>query len=94
MKVWSKGLGQIVLEMDLRRYYLEIDDNGNLLIKGKITDPVLWQFKLTVDKDDIPGLVHIITQSKTITYVLKNSYMMFVFLYEKIFKKQKYIPAE
>ncbi len=94
MKVWSKGLGQIVLEMDLRRYYLEIDDTGNLLIKGKITDPVLWQFKLTVDKDDIPGLVHIAAQSKTITFILKNSYMMFTFLYEKIFKKEKYIPAE
>ncbi len=93
MKLWSKGLGNTVLDMDLRRYYLEVDDNGDLLVKGKITDPVLWDFKFTISKEDIPGLVHIAVQSKTIMYAVKNSYMMIVFLYEKLLKKGKYLPS-
>jgi len=94
MKVWSKGLGQIVLNMDLRRYYLEFDDDGNLLVKGKITDPVLWQFKLTIFKDDIPGLANVALQKGILAYVLRNFYMVFQFVFEKISKRSKFIPAE
>ena len=95
MKVWSKGLGKMVLEMDLRRYYLEVDNaSGDLLIKGKITEPVLWDFKFTLEKSDIPGLIRIALQRNTLAYVVKNSYMSFVFVYEKMFKKEKYLPAE
>ena len=42
MKLWSKGLGKVTLNMDPRRYYVELEDD-NLLVKGKILDPVLWQ---------------------------------------------------
>ncbi len=94
MKVWSKGLGQIVLSMDLRRYYLELDDGGDLLIKGKITDPVLWKFRLTIKKDDIPGLVNVLLKPKILIYILKNSYKIFQFMYEKIFKREIFLPED
>ncbi len=94
MKVWSKGLGQIVLSMDLRRYYLELDDSGDLLIKGKITDPVLWKFKLTINQDDIPGLLNVLFKPKILIYILQNSYKIFQFMFEKMFKKDLFIPED
>ncbi len=94
MKVWSKGLGQIVLNMDLRRYYVELDDSGELLIKGKITDPVLWKFKLSINKDDIPGLIHVLFKPKILIYIVKNSYEIFQYMFDKTFKKDSFLPED
>ncbi len=94
MKVWSKGLGQIVLNMDLRRYYVELDNGGDLLIKGKITDPVLWKFKLTIDKDDIPGLLHVLSKPRILIYIVKNSYKVFQFMVAKTFKRDSFLPED
>jgi hypothetical protein len=93
MKVWSKGLGSIVLSMDARRYYVEVEDD-KLLVKGKILDPVLWKFKLTVQPDDITGMVNVIFKWRTLLFALKNFHMVFVFIYEKMFKREKFVPAE
>lgn len=77
MKVWSKGLGRLVLNMDLSRYSIETDDHGNLLVKGKITDPVIWKFRLTINKEDIPGLLHIVSQKEALLYGLRHCFKMF-----------------
>ncbi len=94
MKVWSKGLGKIVLNMDLRRYYVELDDDGNMLVKGKITDPVLWQFRMTIYRDDVPGLANVAVQQGILGYINRYFSMVFQFVYEKLFKRDKFLPAE
>ncbi len=93
MKAWSKGLGKVILHMDARRYYVELEDD-KLLVKGKILDPVLWKLILTVEKDDLPGIMHVALKPGIFFFILKNFHMVFVFLYEKIFKREKFVPAE
>jgi hypothetical protein len=89
MKIWSKGLGTMVLNMNFRHYYVEIKD-GNLLIKGQINDPVMWKFVITVEKDDIRGLTNILFKQRFLAYLGKNIKYFFIFFFEKIFKRSAY----
>jgi hypothetical protein len=94
MKIWSKGLGTMVLLMDFRNYYVEMDDRGDLLIKGRITDPVFWNFVITVKKDDIKGLANIAFKPRFLVYLLKNVHWVVRFFYEKLFRKDRFLPPE
>ena len=89
MKVWSKGLGTMVLDMDLRNYFVELED-GNLLIKGKIVDPVFWNFVITFQKDDIRGFANIFTKWGFILYIAKNIPFVLKFLFDKIFSRSQF----
>ena len=89
MKIWSKGLGTMVLNMNFRNFYVEIED-GNLLIKGQIIDPVMWDFVITLGKDDIRGLANIIFKGHFLAYLGKNSYYLAIFLFEKLFERKKF----
>ena len=93
MKVWSKGLGKIVLSVDARKYRAELEGD-KLLVKGKITDPVLWKFRLTVEPDDITGMTSAVFQWRTLLFALMHSYMIFVFIFEKLFKRDKFVTVE
>ena len=93
MKIWSKGLGTMVLNMNFRNYYVEMDD-GDLLIKGRITDPVMWNFVITIEKNDIRGLANIIFKGGFLSYLGKNFTGFFVFFFEKLFKRKKFEHPE
>lgn len=94
MKIWSKGLGTMVLLMDFRNYYVEMDDRGDLLIKGQITDPVFWNFVITIKRDDIRGLANIGFKPGFLIYLLKNVHWMVKFLFEKLFRKDRFLHPE
>ena len=93
MKIWSKGLGTMVLNMNFRNFYVEIED-GNLLIKGQIIDPVMWDFVITLEKDDIRGLANIIFKGHFLAYLGKNIYYVGIFFFEKLFKRKKFEHPE
>ena len=94
MKIWSKGLGTMVLLMDFRNYYVEMDETGDLLIKGQITDPVFWDFVITVKRNDIRGLANIALKPRFLVFLLRNVHWMLKFLFEKLFRKERFLPPE
>ena len=89
MRVWSKGLGTMVLNMDMRNYFVELED-GNLLIKGKIVDPVFWNFVITFQKDDIRGFANVFTKWRFVLYVVKNIPYVLKFFFGKIFSRSQF----
>ena len=89
MKIWSKGLGTMVLNMNFKNYYVVIED-GKLLIKGQITDPVIWFFVITIEKDDIRGLANIVLKGRFLAYLGRNIRYFFIFFFEKLFKRKAY----
>jgi hypothetical protein len=93
MKIWSKGLGTMVLNMDFRNYYVEIKE-GNLLIKGQIVSPVMWYFVITVGKDDIRGLANILLKGRFLAFLGKNIRWFMIFFFEKLFKRKTYAHPE
>jgi hypothetical protein len=75
MKVWSRGLGKTELLIDLRYYEAKKDPNSaNVFIIGNITDPVNWEFKITLEPVDIEGFLKFAFKPSLIWIVLKNLY--------------------
>ncbi len=93
MRIWSKGLGTMVLFMDFRNYYVE-RNGGDLLIKGQITDPVYWNFVITVKQDDIRGFANIACKPGFLLYLAKNLHHVVKFLFDKLFRRHLFTHPE
>jgi len=84
MKLWSRGLGRTELKMDCRYYKVKSDPaSDNVYIVGKITDPVNWEFRVTLEPDDIPGLVKMFMNYCIIKLTLKNMYKYIIYLFAR-----------
>lgn len=69
MKLWSRGLGRQELKLDFMRY--EISREGDeIVISGRITEPVNWEFWIRFDEEDVPGLVRVATNRSVLGMVL------------------------
>lgn len=86
MKLWSRGLGKTELNMDFRYYVIKKDSmSGEVCVIGKITDPVDWEFKITLGPEDIPGLIKMAFNFSVIKLVVKNlhRYVLYLFNWKK-----------
>ncbi|MBU0995728.1 MAG: hypothetical protein KJ737_24810 [Proteobacteria bacterium] len=90
MKMWSRGLGTTELRMDCRYYQVKKSpDSDNVYIIGKITDPVNWEFRVTVEPTDIAGLTKLFFNFSMMKLVFKNLHRYILYL----INRQKYIDA-
>ena len=71
MKLWSRGLGKQELLMDFMRYDVR-RDGQEVVISGRITDPVNWEFWIRFDEDDVPGLVRVAKNPSIIAMVSRH----------------------
>jgi hypothetical protein len=65
MRLWSRGLGRQELKMDFMRYAIS-KEGHEVVISGRITDPVNWDFWIRFAEDDVPGLVRVATNRRVI----------------------------
>lgn len=93
MKLWSRGLGKRELEMDFMSY--EITRDGNeVVLSGRITEPVNWDFWIRFDEEDVPGLVRVAKNPNIIGLVLRRwSGKLIPFLRRKEPEKAEEPPA-
>jgi len=90
MKLWSRGLGKTELIMDFRYNQMKnYPATENVYIIGKITDPVNWEFRITLEPDDIPGLIKMFMNFGVIKLALKNMHKYIIYL----FNRRKYAEA-
>ncbi len=68
MRLWSRGLGRQELKMDFMRYAIS-KEGHEVVISGRITDPVNWDFWIRFDENDVPGLVRVATNRKVVGLV-------------------------
>jgi hypothetical protein len=71
MKLWSRGLGKQQLKMDFMRYEIT-QDGDEIVISGRITEPVNWDFWIRFDEDDVPGLIRVAKNRKLVRMVLRR----------------------
>jgi hypothetical protein len=79
MKLWSRGLGKQELYMNFM-YYDVRREGQEVVISGRITDPVNWDFWIRFDEDDVPGLIRVAKNPSIIAMVLRRSFKK-VFLF-------------
>jgi hypothetical protein len=58
MKLWSRGLGKQELIMNFMNYDVH-KDGQEVVISGRITEPVNWEFWIRFDENDVPGLIRV-----------------------------------
>lgn len=84
MKLWSRGLGKTELNMDFKYYKAAADKTSDdVYIIGKITDPVDWEFKITIGPEDIAGLTKIFFNWCVVKLVFKNLYRYVLYLVKR-----------
>lgn len=89
MKLWSRGLGKTEIYMDFRQYKTMKDpETGNILIIGSMQSPVTWEFKVTMQPEDIGGIMKALFSTAMIWFVLKNIHQYLKYL----LNKKKYDP--
>lgn len=79
MRLWSRGLGKQELKMDFMRYAIS-REGQEVVISGRITDPVNWDFWIRFDEDDVPGLVRVATNRSVIGLVTRRWFKKILFL--------------
>lgn len=81
MKLWSRGLGTTEITMDFREYEVIKDpENGNIMIIGTMKDPVNWEFKITMEPDDIPGFMKILFNLGVLRLGINNAHKFLGYL--------------
>ena len=71
MRFWSKGLGERELVIDLSKGKLTMEE-GKVLMRGTIKEPVAWNYEITLFKEDVRGILRIAISIQGIVYFMKN----------------------
>lgn len=71
MRFWSKGLGERELVIDLSKGKLTMED-GKVFMRGSITEPVAWNYEITLFKEDVRGILRVALSIQGIIYFMKN----------------------
>lgn len=71
MRLWSRGLGKRELDMDFMRYEIS-RDGDDIVLSGKITEPVNWDFWIRFDEEDVPGLIRVAKNPGVIGLVFRR----------------------
>jgi hypothetical protein len=88
MKVWSKGLGRVELVLDFGKYRVERGkekERDRFHIKGVITEPVVWDFRITMTTEDVRGLFRIAFNRHMLIMVLKGILLMIGCTFKRFF---------
>lgn len=73
MEMWSKGLGRTELGMNPNLCEISKDPNSeNLIVYGNVTEPVDWEFKITIRPEDLPGIIKLSLSFPVIKHFIKH----------------------
>jgi len=71
VRFWSKGLGERELVIDLSKGKLTMEE-GKVLMRGTIKEPVAWNYEITLFKEDVRGILRVALSIQGIVYFIKN----------------------
>lgn len=78
MRFWSKGLGERELVIDLSKGNLTREE-GKIFMRGVITEPVAWNYEVTLFAEDMRGILRVMISIPALIYFLKNITGVFAF---------------
>ncbi|MDY6905345.1 MAG: hypothetical protein SWH61_11730 [Thermodesulfobacteriota bacterium] len=77
--MWSEGLGNVELQADGKKMNA-VREAGSTLIKGVTDEPVQWEFVVTLEKEDLKGVLHLIFKYRTLLFFLKHIKQVVLYL--------------
>ncbi len=76
MKMWTQGLGKIELVVNARDMEAEKIE-GKTVMTGITEEPIQWNYTITLEKEDIPAVLHVLLQYNTLFWVFRNKGLVF-----------------
>jgi hypothetical protein len=70
MKIWSRGLGKMTLEFDLGSCNV-VNEEEELVLKGKVGPPVNWEFWIRINREDVPGFMKVAMRRTSFVFAIK-----------------------
>ncbi|MDO8634682.1 MAG: hypothetical protein Q7R34_00350 [Dehalococcoidia bacterium] len=75
MWVWSKGLGQVVMPLDLSQVEVTTDADS-IVLKGRITAPkVNWRYSVTLREQDISDFMRVLNDPQVVKYLVEMGFI-------------------
>ena len=72
MWVWSKGLGQTVMPLNLNEAEVTVDPE-KIIMKGRITAPkVNWRYSVTLREQDLLDFMRILNDPQVVKYLVER----------------------
>lgn len=87
MKVWSRGLGKQALFADWFKSDIKVEGR-TLVAEGIVRDKgIIWDCKFFFEKEDVPGLLHMLLSGPVFMHFIKNFKYILSFFYQRIIKR-------
>ena len=87
MKVWSRGLGKQALYADWFKSDIKVEGR-TLVAEGIVRDKgIIWDCKFFFEKEDVPGLLHMLFSGPVVKHFFKNFKYILSFFYQRIIKR-------
>jgi hypothetical protein len=94
MRFWSRGLGERELVIDMSRGNLENEKDNTVVMRGVITEPVKWNYEITLFDIDVRGILRIIFTPQALMFFAKNIGglgMFFARLFKRDYGDREYL---
>lgn len=83
MWLWSKGLGRLVLPMDVGKAELEVDGD-RLVAKGWVIAPkVYWDYALSLEEKDLLHIMGLLADRRVTAYLVREGGLGFLGVFAK-----------
>ncbi|MFZ5570367.1 MAG: hypothetical protein ACOZF0_08180 [Thermodesulfobacteriota bacterium] len=84
MKLWSRGLGRTEVLMDFRYYkLLQKPGSRELYIIGRMRDPVNWEFRITLQPEDLPGFMRMFFHLAMLKFIFRNIHRCIIDFFQR-----------
>lgn len=80
MWLWSKGLGRLILPMEIDQATVRhVPDDGTLVVEGLIIAPkVRWDYSLTMTQQDLLDSIRLMTNTRVASYMARETGLGFL----------------
>jgi hypothetical protein len=75
MWVWSKGLGQAVMPLDLSKVEVLVEPE-KMVLKGRIVAPkVHWKYAITMREQDLVDFMGLLNEPQVVEYLVHEGWL-------------------
>ena len=72
MRLWSKGLGKLVLPLDMHKADIHVTPD-DVIYSGVIREgKIVWDYTMKMNEDDLRNFTHILTDRQVLDYMAKK----------------------
>ncbi|MFQ5856743.1 MAG: hypothetical protein ACE5LU_14005 [Anaerolineae bacterium] len=78
MWLWSKGLGRLILPMELGEAEVQLEGD-TVVVKGRVVAPkIRWDYTLAMGEEDLLDFMRVLTDRRVVEYLMREGGLEFL----------------